>query len=363
MTSKKLSSSWLGLAIFVVAFASSLLAQSAGTGALTGTVTDPSGAVVPGVTVVLVSAETNQTRTVTTSNDGSYKFSLLPPGNYRVRFSASGFKTSEVPSVAVNVTETPVLDRTLEVGSQSEQVTVEATTELLQTASSTLGTTVASNTVTGLPLSNRNYTQILALSAGTNAGANDATAFGKGTQDMSVNGNDPGQNSFEMDGVNINDSSLYAGIGVPSPDSIQEFKVQTSTYDASYGRNPGANVNVVTKSGSNQFHGTAFEFLRDTIFNANDFFYNRDSCAGYASGNCPKQILNQNQFGGVVGGPIKRDKLFFFVSYQGTRQKNGVSSSGFTTANLPPIPGSGELPGKSSGKLFLRNVRRSERGL
>ena len=346
MTPKKLSSCWLVPAL-LIAFAASLAAQSAGTGALTGTVTDPTGAIVPGVSVVLVSLETNQARTVTTGGDGSYKFSLLPPGNYRLRFSASGFKTAEVPSVTVNVTETPVLDRTLEVGAQSEQVTVEATAEVLQTASSTLGTTVGSQTVTELPLSSRNYTQILALSAGTNSGANNATAFGKGTQDMSVNGNDPGQNSFQMDGVNINnfanagsanDSSLYAGIGVPSPDAIQEFKVQTSTYDASYGRNPGANVNVVTKSGTNQFHGTAFEFLRDTIFNANDFFYNRDSCSAYSSGACPKQVLNQNQFGGVLGGPIKRDKLFFFVSYQGTRQKNGVNSSGFTSAFLPPIP-------------------------
>lgn len=189
-------------------------------------------------------------------------------------------KPPTVASITVNVTETPVLDRTLEVGAETEQVTVEATTEVLQTSTSTLGTTVGSKTVTELPLSSRNYAQILALSAGTNTGANNATAFGKGTQDMSVNGNDPGQNSFQMDGVNVNnfanagsanDSSLYAGIGVPSPDAIQEFKVQTSTYDASYGRNPGANVNVVTKSGSNQFHGTAFEFLRDTIFNAKRF--------------------------------------------------------------------------------------------
>ena len=247
MTSKKLSAFWLALAMFVV-FAASLAAQSAGTGALTGTVVDPTGAVAPGVTVMLVSLETNQTRTATTGADGVYKFSLLPPGNYSVRFSASGFKTSEVSSVTVNVTETPVLDRTLEVGAQSEQITVEATAELLQTASSTLGTTVGSSTMTALPLSSRNYTQILALSAGTNTGANNATAFGKGTQDMSVNGNDPGQNSFQMDGVNVNnfanagsanDSSLYTGIGVPSPDAIQEFKVQTSTYDASYGRNPG----------------------------------------------------------------------------------------------------------------------------
>lgn len=345
MTSKKLSLSFLIVlaAVCLSGFIPVLQAQSAGTGALTGTVTDPSGGGVPLATVTLTSTDTSQTRVVTTGADGVYKFSLLPPGNYRVRFAAAGFKTAEVANVTVNVTETPVLDRSLDVGSQSEQITVAAETETLQTATSTLGTTVGTKTVTALPLSSRNYTQILTLSAGTNAGANNATAFGKGTQDMSVNGNDPGQNSFQMDGVNINnfanagsanDSSLYTGIGVPSPDAIQEFKVQTSTYDASYGRNPGANVNVVTRSGSNQFHGTAFEFLRDTIFNANDFFYNRNSPVASP----PKQILNQNQFGGVLGGPVKRDKLFFFGSYQGTRQKNGVNSSGFTSAFMPPIP-------------------------
>jgi hypothetical protein len=168
---------------------------------------------------------------------------------------------------------------------------------------------------------------------------------------MSVNGNDPGQNNFQMDGVNItnfansgsaNDSGLYAGVGIPNPDSIQEFKVQTSTYDASYGRNPGANVNVLTKSGTNQFHGTAFEFLRNTIFNANDFFYNRNNPASATT----KQVLNQNQFGGVLGGPVIKNKLFLFGSYQGTRQKNGLASQGVTTALLPPIPaGDRSAPG------------------
>jgi hypothetical protein len=244
-----------------------------------------------------------------------------------------------------------VLDQILQVGAQSDQVTVDAQTETLQTATSTLGTTVGARAVISLPLSNRNYTQILALSAGTNTTANNATAFGKATQNMSVNGNDPGQNNFQMDGVNItnfansgsaNDASLYTGIGIPSPDAIQEFKVQTSTYDASYGRNPGANVNVVTKSGSNQFHGTAFEFLRDTIFNANSFFYNRDNRASATQ----KQILNQNQFGAVLGGPIKKNKLFVFGSYQGTRQKNGLAAQGVTTALLPPIPaGDRSAPG------------------
>ena len=365
MTSKKLSSSWLGVAISMLV-ATSLLGQSAGTGALTGTVNDPSGAVVPGVSVILTSLETNQTRTAITGGDGSYKFSLLPPGNYRVRFSASGFRTAEISSVTVNVTETPVLDRTLEVGSQSDQVTVEATTELLQTASSTLGTTVASATVTSLPLSNRNYTQILALSAGTNAGANDATAFGKGTQDMSVNGNDPGQNSFEMDGVNINnfanagsanDSSLYGGIGIPSPDAIAEFKIQTSLYDAGYGRNPGANVNVITKSGTNLWHGTAFEFFRNTDLNANDFFANRSGVG--------KQPLDQNQFGGVLGGPLKKDKLFIFGSFQYTTSKNAVDPTGFSSgATLPPIPlGDRDAPGFQAalGAAFCNQPTYSEK--
>ena len=190
--------------------------------------------------------------------------------------------------MTLNVTETPELNNTLEVGQQTEQVTVEATAETLQTQSSTLGTVAGTAEVTGLPLSNRNYTQILSLAAGANAAVNDARSLGKGTQDMSVNGNSPGSNNFQMDGVAINsiahpdtanDVNIYAGIGIPSPDAIQEFKVQTSTYDASYGRNPGANVNVLTKSGSNQFHGDAFEFFRNADLDANDFFYNRDTCS------------------------------------------------------------------------------------
>ena len=355
MKPKQLAFSFLLAATVFVLFAPSLLAQSAGTGALTGAVTDPTSAVVPNVTVTLTNTDTNQARVAVTGPDGSYKFSLLQPGIYRVRFSAVGFKTAEVPSVTVNVTETPVLDESLELGTQSERVTVEAQAETLQTSSSTLGTVVGQRDVVGLPLASRNYTQILALSAGANVGATDATQFGKGTQTMSVNGNDPGQNNFQMDGVSItnwanagnsDDSILYTGIGIPSPDAIQEFKVQTSTYDASYGRNPGANVNVVTKTGTNQFHGSAFEFFRNAQLNANSFFYNRDSCSSFTAGNCPKQILNQNQFGGVLGGPVKKDKLFIFGSYQGTRQRNGVSSAGFTTANLPPIPaGDRSAPG------------------
>src|SRR5579862_2896675 len=229
-------------------------AQSAGTGALAGTLTDPSGAAIPNVSVTLTSLDTNQTRSAVTTTEGIYKFSLLPPGAYRVSFSAAGFKTAEVSSVNINVTETPVLDQTLQVGSQTEQVTVEAQAEALQTSSSTLGTVVSSSTVTALPLSTRNYTQILGLSAGTSGGVGNATAFGKGTLDLSVNGMDPGKNNFQMDGVAVGGMNnrataqdlygILSGLAIPNPDAIQEFKVQTSTYDASYGRNPGANVNV-----------------------------------------------------------------------------------------------------------------------
>jgi hypothetical protein len=318
----------------------SLLAQSAGTSGLAGTVKDPSGASIPNVTVTLTSNSTGQVRTTTTAANGEYRFSLLQPGDYKIRFAANGFKASEVSSVTLNVTETPQVDRTLEVGAQAEVITVSATTEALQTQSSTLGTTVNSAAVVELPLSNRNYTQIVGLSAGVGGGVNNATQFGKGTQDYSVNGADPGQNNYQMDGVAINnsansgssnDSGIYAGIGIPNPDAIQEFKIQTSTYDASYGRNPGANVNVVTKTGTNQYHGGVYEFLRNADLNANSFFDNRD-------GGGKQQMLTQNQFGGNFGGPIKHNKIFIFGSYQETRELNGVAAQGASTFLEPPVP-------------------------
>jgi hypothetical protein len=329
---------FVAAAMFAMSVAS-VWAQSAGTGALVGTVTDPSGAVIPNVTVTIVNTETNQTRSGNTAADGAYRFSLLPPGTYHVKFSAPGFKTAEVPSVTVNVTETPVLDRTLDVGTQAEAVLVEAEAAVLQTQNSTLGTVVAGQAATSLPLTNRNYTQILSMSAGANVSVNNAALLGRGSQDVSVNGANTNQNNYQMDGVNIDnfagnglaaDAGIYAGIGVPNPDALEEFKIQTSTYDASYGRNPGANVNVVTKSGTNTLHGAAYEFFRNSALNSIEFFRNR------AGGS--KQVLNQNQFGGNLGGPIKRDRFFLFGSYQETRQVNGVGTNGYATPTLPPIP-------------------------
>ena len=328
---KRPQSLWLAvfLSLLIAAF-SILSAQTAGTGALAGTVTDASGAVIPNVTVTATSIDTGQVRTGMTEANGSYRFSLLPPGNYKVSFSASGFKSVDVPSVAIAVTETPVLNRALEVGGQSEQITVSENVETVQTASSALGTVVESKSVTALPLTTRNYTNLLGLSAGANASVPNATGFGRGTMEIAVNGASTAQNTYLMDGVSVvnfassgvdTESGTYATFGIPNPDTLQEFKIQTSLYDAGYGRNPGANVNVITKSGTNQFHGTAFEFFRNTDLNSNDFFRNR-TCgitpALCAATGGDKLVLNQNQFGGVIGGPIKKDKLFFFGSYQQT---------------------------------------------
>jgi carboxypeptidase family protein/TonB-dependent receptor-like protein len=320
----------------------SLRAQTPGTGALTGTVKDPSGAVIPSAMVTLTSINTGQARTATTGADGVYHFNLLPPGNYRVRMEASGFKPVDVPSVTVAVTETEVLDRNLDVGAQAQTVTVEGEVENIQTASSALGTVVNTRSMEALPLSTRNYTNLLAMTAGANAGVANSTTLGKSATGIAVNGADIGQNTYLQDGVAVNtwsstnttqEGTNSGAFPTPNPDTIQEFKIQVSNYDSGYGRNPGANVNVITKSGTNNFHGSAFEFFRNTALNANDYFFNASNAPG-----TPKPVLNENQFGGTFGGPVKKDKLFFFVAYQETTERNGIAGFGYSVLNLPPIP-------------------------
>ena len=324
--------------------AASSVAQTSGTAALTGTVTDSTGGVIPNATVTATNTGNGQARTTMTGADGVYKISLLPPGAYKVRFEAMGFEAAE-PSVELSVTETQTLNRSLAVGSQNQQVVVQAGEESVQTTSSTLGTVIASETVTDLPLSTRNYLNLISLSAGANANVNNADQVGKGGMFLFVNGSNNEQNNFQMDGAVVdnyfsfgtaNDNGFYASIPIPNPDAIQEFKIQTSTFDAGYGRNPGANVNVVTKSGTNSFHGTAFYFFRNSFLNANEWF-NKETELAQGEPNKPS-VLSQNQYGGTFGGPIVKNKLFFFVSYQETSQRNGISAYGFQTPVLPPIP-------------------------
>jgi len=345
---KLLVSSLAALALLTIlaaalSFNTPAMAQSADTGALTGTIKDPSGAVVAKAEITAVNIATALTRTTQSTENGSYRIPLLPPGKYKVKVSMAGFQTAEFQSITIGVTETAVLNASLAIGMQSETVKVAADSEILQTATSTLGTLVGGNDVRALPLTSRNYTQILDFSPGVSASVANATDLGKGTQATSVNGSNPAQNNYQMDGAAINsiaslghanDQNVGAGIGVPNPDALQEFKVQTSTFDASYGRNPGANVNVITKSGTNELHGTGFFFLRDTSLNANPFFYNRVRLATDAE----KPILEQHQYGFTLGGPVIKDKLFLFGSWQGSRQKNGIFGGGHVDVNLPPIP-------------------------
>jgi hypothetical protein len=315
-----------------------LLAQTASTGALTGTITDQSGAVVPNATVTLTNVDTGQARSTTTMTDGTYKFTLLAPGNYRLRIEANGFKPVEVPSATVNVTETEVLNRALEVGGQAQTLTVEGEVQTIQTESSALGTVANARTLTEIPLNTRNYTNLLAFSAGVSGNVSNATTLGTGATNMAVNGGTSNENTYSQDGVVINNYEAVTGVSegqqfgsfaMPNPDAISEFKIQTSSYDASYGRNPGANVNVVTKSGTNSFHGDAFEFFRNTALNANDWFLNREGVA--------KPTLNSNIYGGTFGGPIKKDKLFFFTSYQEDDQTNGYAAFSQSNLVLPPM--------------------------
>ena len=331
------------VALFLLTCPSRLSAQTSSTGALTGTVTDSSGAVLPNATVTITS-DSGQTQTAKTAPDGTYKFVLLPPGNFQVKFEAPGFEQLIVPKATIAVTETEVLNQTMTIGSQSQQVIVTNEVETIQTATSTMGTVVNSQTMVDIPLSTRNFTNLLGYSAGANANVNNAMLLGEGADQIAVNGAAITQNNFLQDGVTVvdmagsNDFGDHLGeIPLPNPDSIEEFKIQTAGYDASFGRNAGSNVNLVTKSGTNAFHGTAFEFFRNTDLNANDWFLKRaEGKQGLAN---TRGAMNQNQYGGVLGGPIKKDKLFFFMSYQGTSQKNGFAQQGYTTGiGLPPLP-------------------------
>ncbi len=324
-----------GVFALVALSATFVWGQTAGSGALTATVTDPSGAVIPGASVTVSNGATGLTRTQLTESNGTSTFTLLPPGNYDVIISASGFRKVDLPNITVNVTETRAVTQRLAVGSQQQAVTVEAAVQQVQTENATTGGVVSNREISDLPLVTRNFTQIMGLSAGISASVTNAAALGRGFGSIYSNGQNDISNTYQIDGVTINEfgggsasgGSFFGEIPTPSPDALQEFKVQTAQYDASFGRNSGAQVNIVTKSGTNALHGSLFEFFRNEDLNANDFFRNR---SGLARG-----LLRQNQYGGTVGGKIVKDKLFFFGSYQGTKQLNGVSTSGSSTMTLP----------------------------
>jgi carboxypeptidase family protein/TonB-dependent receptor-like protein len=318
--------------------------QTPSTGALGGTLTDTTRAVMPGVEITLTNEATGEVRSATSAENGTYSLRLLAPGSYRLEAALPGFKTAVRSAIRISVTETARLDVQLEVGGLSETMNVEASPVMVQQESSALGRVTSEAVISNLPLVTRNFTQILGLSPGITMDVTNASELGRGSGGMvtsrtSVNGARSYDNNFQVDGIDANDfesgdSGTTGGTAIPNPDAIAEFKVQTAQADASFGRNAGANVNVITKSGTNEFHGSLFEFFRNEALNANNYFFN---LAGQK-----KPVGKQNQFGGTLGGPIQRDRVLFFGSYQGTRQIAGAPGGNFNancaaTVFSPPL--------------------------
>ncbi len=324
--------------------------QAPGTGGIEGRVYDPSGAVVPNAEVSVINENTNWSRTVTTNSEALFRASLLPPASYSVAVNMVGFKQKIVSSVQVVVSETAVVDVRLELGATNSQVQVVGTPELAQTETSSLGRVTDERTLAALPLANRNFTQILALNPGVLVELPNAGDLGKANQNVSANGAKTTSNNFQFNGIDANNLSENSasgyqaeiGIAIPAPDTIQEFKVQTGMYDAGYGRGAGANVDIVSKTGGNQFHGSLWEFFRNDALNANDYFLKQN--------NQPRPVLRQNQFGGTFGGPIQTNKTFFFGSYQATLQEDGVASGAEATSFLPLL--TNDRSAAALGRLF-----------
>lgn len=291
---------------------------------LSGTVKDTAGGVLPGATVTVTNIATNVASKTTTSSSGAYLVVNLRSGQYLVEAEAPGLQKA-VQSVLLEIGQRARIDITLAVGSLTESVTVEGVRQLLNTGDATLGAVIGNNSVAKLPLAIRNWDDLLALVPGvqgdryTEQGG--GTSFGR-TGGVNVHGARSLQNNFLLDGVDNNSIStnvqeLTSQVSRPSVDAIQEFKIVTSPYSAEYGRSPGAAVSVSTKSGTNQFHGTAYDFFRNKKMDTIDFFSKR--------ANQPKGENSQNQFGGNLGGPLIKDKAFFFVDYEGTRITRGVT--------------------------------------
>jgi hypothetical protein len=306
--------------------------QTASTGVLMGVTLDPSGAVLPGVSLHLIREDGSEAESATSDKNGQFGFLLLRPGTYGVKASKVDFKTVSQSDIHVHVTETVRLQLRLELAIRLEQTQVLSNPLMVQLDTTALGRVVNDETVSSLPLVTRNFTQITGLSPGVVVGVFNAgelgtggiplSQIGKSNDGIFVHGARSYDNNWQLDGISVSDvlgsGAISGGIPIPNPDTLQEFKVQTGLYDAVFGRGTGANVSVITKQGSNDFHGSLFEFLRNEALNANDYFLNTTGQ--------PRPQLNQNQFGVALGGPIRREKLLFFTSYQGTRQKDGLAA-------------------------------------
>jgi hypothetical protein len=296
------------------------LAQTV-SGTILGTVTDSTGAVVANAKVTIVNEGTGLTRVVTADSNGDYTAPALPTGHYTITSEMSGFKTVALSNIEVGVDQRVRINIKHEIGAMTESVSVTAEAPLLQTSSSELGTTVGHQQIEALPLNGRNFVNLTRTVPGVLRGIPGANIDGAGSlawrasASFSANGQRPRDNNYMLDGVDNNETWLQTVVIFPSVDALDEFKLQTSTYSAEFGRSLGGVVNLQIKSGTNAMRGSGFEFHRNDAFDANNFFNNR---AGR-----PKPDFKQNQFGGTLGGALYRDKTFFFTDYQGHRESQG----------------------------------------
>lgn len=331
---KKLSCS-LVLAILFLPFTA---AGQTNRGSIRGTITDPSEARITGATVRVTNTATGEVRTTTTDNQGDYAVASLDPGAYRIDVEANGFSKLQVVDVVVEVNRESRIDGRMEVG----QVTggtehrLDVGAPVLNQESASVATVIGNNQITNLPLDGRNFYELSLLVPGAVPPAQGSAGSVRGDFAFSVNGAREDSNNFLLDGVYNVDPKLNTFAVRPPVDAIHEFEIATSTYDAAFGRNPGAQVNVVLKSGSNDFHGALYEFHRNAALDARNFF---------APANEPDPKYIRNQFGGSFGGPIKSDRTFFFADYEGTRSREGIT-------RITNVPTLAERNGNfSSGRL------------
>ena len=325
-------------------FTSALFAQVGGR--ITGTVRDPSGAAIPSANVAAINSATGVKQQVTTNDQGVFTFPTVPVGQYTVQVSATGFTPYRRAGVVIDVNSAPQVDVTLQLAGQSATVEVneEAAQIQVEKSDTQLGQTITSQRITEVPLNGRSYTDLLAVQTGvapvttsatsstSSGGSFGAVAVSGGLNPglFSVNGQRESANGFMLNGANVEEGIAEGAAIIPNLDSIAEFRVLTSNFDAEYGNYSGGLVSVVTKSGTNQLHGSAFEFLRNTDLDARGFF------------DPERAPYHQNQFGGTVGGPIKKDKFFFFGDYQATRNVQGIPTG------LLPVPSLADRTGDLS---------------
>jgi carboxypeptidase family protein len=294
-----------------------------------GTVSDPTGAVVSGAKLTATNAGTGILYTTTSNSSGAFTFLQLPIGDYTLKAEQTGFKAYQASGIHLDLDQVYNLPVKLTLGAATEQIVVEANPVQVEQTDMQLGTVVTGQQIVDLPLNGRNWTQLQQLQPGI-IGTSDR--FGGNNGAFSGNGAETQQNSFLINGVDSNDSSLNTALVIPSPDAISEFRLITNTLNPEYGRNSGTVINATIKSGNNQFHGSAFEFYRDTFLDAKSYF---DAPCTDALGNPKKDCrspFHQNQYGGTVGGPIFKDKAFFFFSYQGLHQK--IPQAAANTVNV-----------------------------